>query len=285
VTRNRFLTPCLVLAAGVSTKHMTMKKFTTLITFVLLYLSTFSQTDSFIANGVTTEYDKNGKIISQIWRKDSLIIREKRNYPDSLLNQKRKFIKAKVVQSDTSIINNTNLIVEELYNKANMMEVVLSDSVTIPFDFISEIGFYKHEKNNYIGVQNEIFIIKPDGLENCESCINFDSNDALKTINYFTNVKVVKKTNGEYDISYPEKDVKYNLSIGNLIVHVRRLMCDDTGNNPLTLINNGKSIELRNIHNLMAFEYDSNKDGLNELYIVSYESCQATYRILRIRKK
>lgn len=54
--------------------------------------------------------------------------------------------------------------------------------------------------------------------------------------------------------------------------------------NPITLKRSEGNLEIRNIQNLKFFESDVNADGKNELYVLSYASCQGHLKIYKIEE-
>lgn len=94
---------------------------------------------------------------------------------------------------------------------------------------------------------------------------------------HIVNSKVVcePQTTEIRDEIIPSKEFK-------IIVHRQKLQCNDTGNNPLTIEYKGKTLSIANLKNIQVFEYDADKNGRNEIYIISFQSCDGRYKILKV---
>ena len=106
----------------------------------------------------------------------------------------------------------------------------------------------------------------------------------VKHGSFTTNYESFLTDENEVDFIQFERDDKYKSNEFNIVVHRKKAKCQDTGNNPITIDFEGHKLELNNLKNVQIFEFDSNNDGKNELYIISYESCDGLVQILRIKK-
>ena len=58
--------------------------------------------------------------------------------------------------------------------------------------------------------------------------------------------------------------------------------CPDSGENPTNLYFKGRKVSFSEIDNLQIIECDLNKDGRNEIYIMSSVACQSCIRLFKI---
>ena len=203
---------------------------------------------------------------------------------DSMNKQSRQLIVPTTILKDTTIKNETNLVVEELYSNYHDNSLLENSEINLT-GFVSDVGFYQSDTSVFILIEDNTFIIRPGGLEYCKGCIDLKSKKSLSLAAFGKNMRTRKKEDGTFEISYPEKDFTYRTSVGKLVVHTKRLQCMDTGNNPITISHKNKKLEFNALHNIYICEYDSDKDGKKELYIVSYQSCEAHFKIYRIKRK
>lgn len=230
-------------------------------------------------NGTWTEYYENGNVKSkQTFRNENL---SGQTFffsiqGDTLLPRQ---VKPKPLVNDTSIINNTNLKVYLLFDPF--------DSLNRPIEFGPYLFDYIPVCKNdfltiHIGTVN--FLIKPTGLLVYEQ-IDTVCNQKIKVNGYTTNRKVKELKNGDYDISYELEKKQFNSRVGKIEVERKQMQCDDTGKNPVTITRNGKKLIFKDIGNLLFFEFDSDNDGKNELYLFNYFSCEGRLEIYKIDDK
>lgn len=181
---------------------------------------------------------------------------------------------------DTNVKNNSKLKVYLMFEQTNEREKRVLRLGENLFD-----GATVYTNGNHVVLKYgyEYVIIKEDGVELINSSDMTYSN-RLTSINYGTNREVNELTNGEWDFKYIEKDVDHEVSLGELVVHIEWLKCDDTGSNPITIERPEGNLEILNIDNLQFFEYDIDNDGKNELYILSYASCEGYLKIYKIEE-
>lgn len=148
---------------------------------------------------------------------------------------------------DTSIkIDLTMRVPERLFNPFN--GYLTKDN--------SGILLYKKVEINYNGVkfhknwQN-------NKLDSIINCINLSRREKLtQNINEINDFKIDYKT--------PEP------------------MCSDTHINHITISKEKSSIYFKDLYNVKIFEADLNKDGENEIYLMSFISCASKIRIYQI---
>ena len=80
------------------------------------------------------------------------------------------------------------------------------------------------------------------------------------------------------------KKEHFKSSFGKIEVY-RKRGCMDTGRNPFKIVRNGKTLSFNDIGNLIFFEFDSDNDGKNELYILTYFSCEGRLEFYKIDDK
>lgn len=227
-------------------------------------------------NGTWKTFYQNGQIASLETFRDGKLFAEKVVYDSTGLKILPRFVPE--MEVDTCVINKTELNVKLLYQ---------SDK--------SEKGFYFGEDlfgggdicTNKDGLMikygNIIISIKKDGVElhqtNETRCLT-----GIKSTNYGTNLETKEFPDGEVDIEYVKKKVVHKISFGNLTVDVQDAKCMDTGTNPISLIYKSTILQINHIDNLQFFEFDVNKNGYKELYIISYASCQGMVKIYKISK-
>jgi len=230
-------------------------------------------------NGTWTEFYENGKIKSKqkfrngnLWSQTFFFS----IHGDTLFPRQ---IKPKLIANDTSIINNTDLKVYLLFDS--------HDSLNRPIQFGPSLfgGYIPVCKNElltvHIGAIN--FLFKPTGLWVYEQ-IDTTCYQKIKVNGYTTNRKVKELKNGEYDISYELEMKNFKSRLGKIQVERKQMQCDDTGRNPVTITRNREQLIFKDIGNLIFFEFDTDSDGRNELYLLNYFSCQGQLEIYRIEE-
>ena len=231
-------------------------------------------------NGTWVEYYENGNVKSKQTFSNGKLSGQTLFFSiegDTLLPRQ---IKPKLVVNDTSIINNTDLKVYLLFDPF--------DSLNRPIEFGPSLfgGYIPVCKNEFltvhIGAIN--FLFKPGGLWAYEQ-IDTNCNQKIKLNGYTTNRKVKELKNGDYDISYELEKKYFNSRLGKIEVERKQMQCDDTGKNPVTITRNGKKLVFKDIGNLLFFEFDSDNDGKNELYLFNYFSCEGRLYIYKIDDK
>ena len=80
------------------------------------------------------------------------------------------------------------------------------------------------------------------------------------------------------------KKEHFKSSFGKIEVY-RKRGCMDTGRNPFKIVRNGKTLSFNDIGNLIFFEFDGDNDGKNELYILTYFSCEGRLEFYKIDDK
>ncbi len=224
-------------------------------------------------NGIYQNFDKSGRIEGINTYANGHIIRRQIFYADSLKREQAVFI------------HPTPFLSEDLKNSTNLKVDILFSNYKAPtreYEIISGATFSISDSCLTIRFGNIIYWVKPEGLYQCRSCADYDSNNDVPVPYFGTNIEFFTNENNEEDVRYFERDDVVPSKDYKIIVHREDLNCDDTGNNPLTIEYKGKKVSISNLKNVQVFEYDVNKNGLNVIYIISFESCEGRYKILRV---
>jgi len=185
--------------------------------------------------------------------------------------------------ADTSVVNNTNLSVHLMFEQSRRKKPLL---------YLGEALFYGAEV--YVtkdGIRLNYFqhaiIIQPQGVKLVWTSVEGKDKkeNQIVPVKFEGNRVVKERTDGTFDFKYLTKKVKHNTSLGKLIVHVQMQQCDDTGSNPITIKRKEGNLMISGIGNLQFFEYDLNKDGKNEIYIISYRSCAGEVKIYKVEEQ
>lgn len=234
-------------------------------------------------NGIYKEFDEYGFLFKETIFENGKIVTINRYYSDNLRNNPRqKFIGTKLI-SDTTVINNTSLKIDYLFDQ--YIDPYKYGFDTLQYNFGTQIYSrpYLASNNDEISVhfhQGRTIIIKENGIEICDSCLDLKNELEIKSYFFYKNSIQYVKSDSTY--GYKPVTETFSTDIGTVKVTSEAPDCDDTGNNPITIISKGKTLKLNFTHNVFIFEYDYNKDGKNELYIFSYRACRSSMRIYKI---
>lgn len=222
-------------------------------------------------NGFWTEFYENGNTKSKEAFSNGQLWGQRYYFSingDTLLP---RLITPKFVSNDTSIINNTDLKVYLLFDSDSY------ESDTVDY-FNRPIGFHFLD---YIRIcQNDFLTISAEAT-------NFKINPAglyvYQQIDTVCDRKI--KLNGfASNFGVKEKKEHFKSRFGKIEVN-RQQGCMDTGRNPITILQNEKTLLFKDIGNLIFFEFDGDNDGKNELYILNYFTCGGRLKIYRIDDK
>ncbi|MES2656639.1 MAG: hypothetical protein V4620_13675 [Bacteroidota bacterium] len=218
-------------------------------------------------------FDNAGNLKRNIEYEKGVITRTQIYCSDSLKKLPHTFIKPKALQTK-DIKNTSTLKVEELYSNYQ--------TTSNEMDFIEGASITWVDSSLAIRFDRFIYFIKANGLYRCKDCADYDSKYNMPVSTFGTNREMFTNEKNEEDIRYFERDETVPSKKYKITVHRQQLQCDDTGNNPLTIEYKGKTLSIANLKNIQIFEYDSDKNGQNEIYIISYMSCEGHYKILKI---
>ncbi len=189
-----------------------------------------------------------------------------------------RFIKQSLIQNDTSIINNTDLKIYRLFDTRD------SASGIRYFNYPLEMGTHICNNNNNnltVNTGGVLFTIQREGLH-IEQKKDTICKKEIKSTCFKTHRITTTLKSGDFYISYDTTKKYFATQIGKMKISPTSLGCDDTGRNPFKITRNGKSIYFKDIGNLTFFEYDIEKDGMKELYILNSFSCRGRLEIYKI---
>ena len=223
--------------------------------------------------GNYSTYDSTGRLENNIIYQNGKMIRSKVFYPDSMKQSKRQFVAPKILDQINFKKGNT-LILEELYSNYGKNDREPN--------FLSGANIVLDDSSLVIHFEDQIFIVSSEGIYHCSSCMDYDSNNEIAVSYFGANREVYLNEKNEEDVRYFIRDEK--ISISNFLITVSRqeLQCDDTGNNPVNIEYKSKQLNINGLKNIQLFEFDIDKNGEPEIYIISYESCLGLYKILRV---
>jgi hypothetical protein len=174
-----------------------------------------------------------------------------------------RFIPQAIIKNDTSIINHTKLKVYKLFETYSSLD----SCVQRDFILFDEVIIYKN-KTPMICVDPLNITILAKGVK-----VSIENTPkGLKKINYgftFKEQRISKTAkNNCKKLRYLITDPQPALGISKIDLYLKERRCDDTNNCPMEIFSNGKSLFFKELGNLDFFEYDADKDGQKELYIV-----------------
>ncbi|MBI4946415.1 MAG: toxin-antitoxin system YwqK family antitoxin [Bacteroidetes bacterium] len=243
---------------------------------ISFYLSGAPRAKGNRTNGEWIEYYDNGNIKLKQTFVNAKLLGETKGYSENGNILLPRFIAQSIVVNDTSILNNSDLKLYLLLDTRNSKKDLLK---------LGEYLFYGIQVcdngNLTIHVGLFHFVIYPTGLEVHETSDTICKKKIIAH-EFSTNRNVKKLKNGEYDISYVLEKKYFTTQVGKVEIERKQMSCDDTGYNPIRITNNNKSIYFKDIGNIIFFEYDSDKDGEKELYILNYFSCTGHLEIYKI---
>jgi antitoxin component YwqK of YwqJK toxin-antitoxin module len=227
-------------------------------------------------NGVWTEYFENGNVSLKQTFVNGRLFGDTYCYSENGNAILPCFIEQTLVTNDTSISNNSDLKVYRLFDTRNNSNRVISSGL-----FLDDAIQVCDNGDLTMSAGTIHFIIKPTGVEVHE---NLDTTCTKKiAVNGFSGNRNVKELkNGDYQISYTLEKKYFKTQVGQVEVERKQMQCDDTGRNPMKITKDGKSIYFKDVGNLIFFEYDCDKDGKKELYILNYFSCEGHLEIYKI---
>ncbi len=228
-------------------------------------------------NGEWITYHANGEIASIEKFKDGKLNGDLFKYNE----KEEQILPAFIKQTfpDTNVINSSNLNIYVMFDQPKRGQRVLRFGGHL----FRGATVCLNGSNIVLKYGNEYVVLKENGVE-LKTSSTLSCSTELTTTKFGINREAKELPNGEWDIKYIEKDVDHKTSLGKLVIHIKQLKCDDTGTNPVTLKRQEGNLEILNIDNLQFFEYDINNDGKNELYILSYASCQGYLKIYKIEE-
>ena len=192
--------------------------------------------------------------------------KENKDLNSKLIIDSAKVFKYKLNIKDSSIINKSNKEIDVLINGSrNYLE---GKYLGLKFGCDYIVGQLIEEYNGNIIFANRLLITE-NQIKFYQKSI--DKSNSLKKI--------------ESKSCYGEKSNVFKFKNGTGKIEFVKVSCNDTNLNNV-ILNYGKaSITIKNMINARFFEYDIDKDGINEEYLLGVRNCSQEIVILRIRNE
>ena len=199
-----------------------------------------------------------------------LISCKQNNHPESLnsklITDSIKVFNYKLNIKDSLIINNSNKEIDLLINGSKNFLGGKYLGLKFGCDYI--VGQPIEEYKGNIIFANRLLISEKEIKFYLKS---IDTSKSLK--------KIESKT------CFGEKSNIFKFKNGNGKIKFVKVSCNDTNLNDV-ILNYGKNqITIKNMINARFFEYDIDKDGINEEYLLGVRNCSQEIVILRIRNR
>lgn len=222
------------------------------------------------------EFDSIGRIISYSIERDGVVSRTE--FPPK-------------PQRD-DIINNTELIVDEVYSNyyeiRNGKELLWTGRSVSLVDDVINISF-----NGGYTTGNEPILCKETHFQILNGELvkgeyfgedNKPLDYYLFDVNKFRHVNPKDDFAGISSAALPiAKDTTIQYGPYHITVHSQRERIPGTGFNPITIQYKGGNIEMKELYDVTLFSYDGDHDGENELYIISSTKTFGHIQIFRVR--
>ena len=211
-----------------------------------------------------------------------LVLREN---GDTILPGHIRNIKHQTINSHDTIFgikNSTNKKIELLFNQYDWDKKNNQDFIFFGFDLFNGAKVLVRDTLLflYFPTSKILIAISPN---NTTLSYNLGDNlgDEIEVVKYQINDRCAKaNSNLEYQKSTYK--VRENFKNCHAIIHRNQNGCGDTGTNPIDLYFKRKKIKFTKIDNVQIIEYDLDKNGENEIYIISYVSCCHLVKIFKI---
>ncbi len=106
--------------------------------------------------------------------------------------------------------------------------------------------------------------------------------DTLKTIAFRTNTIYTENDSGYIDVVYVHDTTEYKFDNTRIEVMRQGPRCNDSGINSIKINFNENYILFKYLNNIKLFQYDLNKDGEFEIYIINFSCCESKLKIYRV---
>ena len=103
--------------------------------------------------------------------------------------------------------------------------------------------------------------------------------ETTKTKNYFGSFSPVFSTRNGYTSNY-----NFKMDLGEINIKLIENYCEDTNINGFYLKTKTGEILIEGLLNLEVFTTDANGDGIDEIYLFSYQACSNSLKTIMIRK-
>lgn len=169
--------------------------------------------------------------------------------------------------SDTCIINTTNRKVDFLINNSIGYLGKTSKEI-MPISFNADYVF-----SNNLEVYNNDLLFEKQLLITPTNIIYFKKSIKTNPIKRIASYML-----------FESKLVKFKFREGNGRIKFNKVSCNDTDLGDVTLNYDKGFIKFKKIINPAFFEYDLDKNGKNEQYIIGIRNCSQELIILRVRE-
>ncbi|WP_163217345.1 hypothetical protein [Bacteroides sp. 224] len=189
-------------------------------------------------------------------------------FPELLVNDSDNFANA-------VITNNTLLDVYCLFNNItdSLAPKIIGDHANIRVFEGNPLKIY---------IDESCLLVFPDRLEIKEKPTLLIEKKVIDTHVFTTNRSMQKLPDGTSKVNYDLGKKYFQTDVGTLELKRESGGCDDTGKNPFEIQHNGNSLMFTNIGNLCFFEYDLDKNGKKELFVLNYHICASYLALYKI---
>lgn len=184
---------------------------------------------------------------------------------DKILENEGVIVESTSQNVDYLIINTSNLLVDELYNQKGRVERGSKMTYLLP-EFSGGIKAKYTPKLNFFFKENAMFIDK-------DSVVTVELPEKMEN-----SIPATLRTRGSKFGRITKKT-----DLGIVTITLSGTSCDDTDYNTFLLESEGKVI-IEGLLNIELFTTDSDKDGIDEIYIFSYGCCINSIKVIRIKK-
>ncbi|MBO7428190.1 MAG: hypothetical protein J6U08_05725 [Paludibacteraceae bacterium] len=190
------------------------------------------------------------------------------------------------------IINNTSLIVDEVYsnfyegrNGKEPMWTGRSISLVDDVVNISFNGGYANGEEAILCKETHFQILNGELVEGEYAGIDNRPLDYyLFDVNKIRHVNPKDDFSGISSTTLPvAKDTTIRYGAYHITVHSQRERIPGTGFNPITIQYKGENLEMKELYDVTLFSYDGDHNGENELYIISSTKTFGLIQIFRVR--
>ncbi|KOY86640.1 hypothetical protein AD998_11250 [bacterium 336/3] len=186
-----------------------------------------------------------------------------------------------LLENDTSIINKSKW---KVYNVFDSKKCKL-EGFQIKGDQICNPKVYVN-KDSSITLVSQLwnFVIKTDNVYIYQHLPRSFYKKETSAREFRVNREGVPDGQGGIKFIYDPDIMNFNSTFGKIQVYRTHFGCDDTGRNPLKIVNEKSSLYFKNIGNLLFFEYDLDNNKQKELYVINFHCCTQRIKIYRVVK-
>jgi hypothetical protein len=173
---------------------------------------------------------------------------------------------------DSNITNTTPLKIDVLYNGIkNFLNGKLNKNVRFPTDCITCNAVQKFDNDLLFGKRLKF---SKDKVE----LLNRDTTLPAKN-----NIPRIRSDYNRWSNKNIQKQTKFKFSQGNGCIKFISHSCDDADFELIRLNYKNGFIEIKDLIGIELFEFDLDKDGIKEQYLMGMRNCTQELAIIRIR--